>query len=270
LRYSLLAKGDPLLQTRFQDTPDVEFVSLTEEADNRNPLAMIMPFAVGFVFLIAIFTTSGTLIQAVVDEKENRTMEILITSLRPSELMTGKIIGLVGLGLVQIAVWLGFVFAAILIARANVENFPTIAISPRAILVAVAWFVPFYLMIAALVTAIGVSVTAVSEAQQAVSLISIVSMFPLYFTFLIVANPHSALSLTLSFIPFSSPLTMLARVQATSNIPIWQYALSWGLLALTAWLAVFLVGRVLHLGMLRYGQRLRWREMARALWQRGS
>ena len=259
LRASLLHGAEPALSQRFRQNLDVEFVSLDEERGRDNPLALFLPFILGFIFLIAIFSTSGMLIQAIVDEKENRTMEILITSLAPEQLMVGKIMGLVVLGFVQIAAWLGFALIGFLIARANIAGFPDLVIPTSSILAAVAWFVPFYIMIAALMTAVGISVTAASEAQQAVGIVSIVAMFPLYFTFLILTSPDSALSVTLSLIPFSAPLTILTRLQVT-DVPVWQLILSWVLLAAAAALALFLVSRLLRYGMLRYGQRVSLRE----------
>jgi ABC-2 type transport system permease protein len=264
LRTSLLAGSQPLLVERFSHGPDVTFVSLAPEEGRDNPLTVFLPFLVGFIFLIAIFTTSGYLIQAVVDEKENRTMEILVTSLTPGQLMGGKILGLVGLGLVQIAVWTGFVVIALTVARLTLDQFPALEIPAGFMAIATLWFLPFYLMIAALMTAVGISVTAVSEGQQAVSILSIVSMFPLYFTFLIVESPNSPLAVTLSLIPFSAPLTILSRLQVT-EVPPAQLLLSWLILAGSAALALFLVSRLLRAGMLRYGRRLSWREMVATL-----
>lgn len=264
LRTSLLADSQPLLVERFSHGLDVTFVSLSAEEGCDNPLTVFLPFLMGFIFLIAIFTTSGYLIQAVVDEKENRTMEILVTSLTPGQLMGGKILGLVGLGLVQIAVWTGFVVIALTVARLTLDQFPALEVPAGFVAIATLWFLPFYVMIAALMAAVGISVTAVSEGQQAVGILSIVSMFPLYFTFLIVESPNSPLSVTLSLIPFSAPLTILSRLQVT-EVPPAQLLLSWLILAGSAGLALFLVSRLLRAGMLRYGRRLSWREMVAAL-----
>ncbi|MCA9930686.1 MAG: ABC transporter permease [Anaerolineales bacterium] len=268
LRASLLADSDPILLARFRDNSlDVTFVPLAEDSVNRSPLAFIIPFAIGYIFVIATFSTSGFLLQAVVDEKENRTMEILITSLKPAQLMAGKIAGLISLGLVQITVWLGLAIGGLMIARANIPQFPNIVIEPTIILVAVAWFVPFYVVTAALIAAIGVSITAVSEGQQMVGIISVLSMSPMFFLGLILANPDSPLSITLSLIPFSSPLTILARTQITT-VPVWQYLLSWALLVGTAVLALYLVSQLLQLGQLRYGKKLAWREIVQAIRQK--
>ncbi|MCP4425903.1 MAG: ABC transporter permease [Chloroflexi bacterium] len=265
LRASLLAESDPILQERFRDNNlNVAFISLSENGGGNPVAAIIMPFIIGFIFLISIFATSGFLIQAIVDEKENRTMEILITSLKPSQLMIGKIVGLVGLGFIQIAVWLGLAALGVAIAQARIPGFEPIAFSRSVILVAAGWFVPFYVLNAAIITAIGISITAVSEGQQIIGIVNILSVFPLYFTGLIVENPNSGLSVTLSMIPFSAPLTMLTRSQLTT-VPPWQYAASWGILTGTAVFALYLVSRLLQFGLLRYGKKLTWREMAGAL-----
>lgn len=270
LRASLLAGSDPAVADRFRNRPAITFVSLAEESGRDSPLAFIVPFLLGFIFLIAIFSTSGFLIQAIVDEKENRTMEILITSLSPWQLILGKIVGLVSVGLVQIIVWLGFALVGFFIARASIAGLPPLEIPRSTLLIAVIWFVPFYVMIAALMTAVGISVTAVSEAQQAVGIVSILAMFPLYFTFLILESPDSSLSVTLSLIPFSAPLTLLTRAQVT-DVPAWQFILSWIILVATALLGLFLVSRLLHVGMLRYGQKVTLREtLALLRWKRSA
>lgn len=261
LRTSLLSTGDPILLERFHDNSlDIRFQSLSESGQPRSELGIILPFAVGIVFLIAVFSTSGLLLQAIVDEKENRTMEILITSLTPEELMIGKVLGLVLLGFIQIGVWLGLVFIGLAIARSNIAGFPTISISPVGLFVIVAWFVPFYILIASVISSIGISITSVSEGQQIVGLTSILSMFPLYFVWLIIESPNSTFNLILSLIPFSAPLTILTRTQI-ATVPIWQMILSWLILAGTAALALYLNSRLLRLGMLRYGKRVSWREI---------
>lgn len=264
IRASLLSNADVTLRERFRDNNlNLSFISLSEEKKSISPTSIILPFLIGFIFLISIFSTSGSLIQAIVDEKENRTMEILITSLKPSQLMIGKILGLVGLGLLQIGVWLGFTAIGFAIARANFPNMPVMTFSSSAILIAVLWFVPLFVLVASLITAIGISITAVAEGQQMVAIINIISMFPLYFTGLIIENPNSGLAISLSLIPFSAPLSILTLSQITT-LPTWQYLLSWGLLVASTILALFLVSRLLQVGLLRYGKKLSFRDVLQA------
>lgn len=262
LRASLLAHQDnPLLKQLTSGQLDVVFHSLSEESNQGNPAAFFFPFLLGFIMVLGVFTTSGYLIQSVTDEKENRTMEILITSVTPEQLMMGKIVGLTLLGLIQITVWLAFAGMGVYFLVTRLDA-PTefLQLPLPLILIAIAWFIPFYLMISALITAIGISVTAASEAQQAVGILSMVSMFPMWLTFPLLADPNSPLAIFMSLLPFSALITLLVRWSLTP-IPSWQLVMSWLLMAGTAVLATFLVGRVLRLGMLNYGQKLRWREL---------
>lgn len=244
--------------------PDVTFESLSDPEDERNPLAFLAPFFMGIFFLVSTMTTAGYLIQAVVDEKENRTMEILITSLTPTQLMSGKILGLIGVGLTQLSAWVLMLLLAVAVVRSRIDLPFPVTLDGATIGVAVAWFVPLYVAVGALFAAIGISVTQVSEGRETAGPISLLVTLPLYLTWLLFENPNSTLALIMSFIPFSSPITMVTRMQFT-EIPMWQYVVSWSLLALTAVLALWAVGRLLRVGMLRYGQRLSWREMQRAL-----
>ncbi len=241
---------------------DTQFVSLREE-NGQNPIvAFLFPYAAAFLFLMSIFTTAGYLLQAVVDEKENRTMEILVTSLSPGQLITGKIAGLVALGLVQTTVWTGSVVTLFLIARSRWDALQTIQLPTDILLVALIWFFPFYLMMACFMAAIGVSVTEVSEGQQASSIVTLLAAVPLWFGPALVSIPDSPLAVGLSLFPFSSPLTILIRWSLT-DIPAWQLVASWLILAASAAFSLWLVGRLLRFGMLRYGQRLSLRDIAR-------
>jgi ABC-2 type transport system permease protein len=268
LRTGLLQEVEPVVAQRFIDTAvNVTFVSLAEERGRGNPIGFILPYLFSLLFVIAIFTTAGYLLQAVVDEKENRTMEILITTVSPTQLMSGKIIGLVGVGLVQIGLWSAGLIVLFLILRANFPGLAAIEVPLSTVLVAVAWFGPFYLLVATLMAAIGISVTSVSEGQQATGFISLLSMAPLWFVFIFLNSPNSPLAVALSLFPLTAPISMLVRWQMT-EVPAWQLLVSWLLLATTAVFSLFLVSRLLHVGMLRYGQPLRWGEAMSALVRR--
>jgi ABC-2 type transport system permease protein len=261
LRASVLAESDPAVAHRFSADPlSVNFVSLSEEERLGGAASFILPFAFGFIFVIGIFTTAGYLLQAIVDEKENRTMEILVTSLSPERLMIGKILGLVAVGLTQIGIWVAAGVIGYQIARANIPTIPDITIPFSDVAIAIAWFLPFYLLIACLMAAIGISVTATSEGQQASGILSLLCFSPYWFLALFIENPDSPLAVFLTLFPFSSAITLLMRWQFT-DVPTWQLIVSWLILAASAALALFLVSRLLHLGMLRYGQRLSLREI---------
>ncbi len=226
--------------------------------------AFLFPFIIGIVLVMAIFTTAGYMLQAVVDEKENRTMEILVTSISPEKLMLGKLLGLIGVGLTQIIVWGAFVVVLFFVLRGYFPELGLLAPAPGLLLIAIAWFIPFYIVFAGLMAAIGVSVTEVSEGQQASGIISLLAAIPFYFMVVLITAPDSPLSIALSLIPLSAPLSIVIRWPLTT-IPAWQLILSWLILVATAALSVFLAARLLHVGMLRYGQRISLRQIGRAL-----
>jgi ABC-2 type transport system permease protein len=262
-RTSLLQESDSAVATRFTEgAVDVNFISLSEEEQQTNPLEAIIPFFFGFMIVMAIFTTGGYLLQAVVDEKENRTMEILATSMKPEYLMIGKIVGLVALGLVQLGIWAGGATLAILYFRTRVPELAELTFPVETAVLALLWFLPFYLVIASIWTAIGLMVTEVSEGQQAMGIMSLLTMSPLWLLAIFLENPNSPLSVAFTLIPFTSPLTILMR-RVSGAIPTWQLALSWTLLILTAALGMFAVSRLLRIGMLRYGKRVTVRELMR-------
>jgi ABC-2 type transport system permease protein len=264
-RTSLLKETDSAVAARFTEDPlDVNFVSLSEDENAGNPIGFILPFIFGFMFVMGIFTTGGYLLQAVVDEKENRTMEIMATSIKPEHMMIGKILGLVALGLVQLTIWISGAVAIIIFLKSQIPELAALTFPAETAVIALLWFVPFYLLIASIWAAIGLMVTEVSEGQQALGIISILTMSPLWLVALFLQNPNSPLAIVFSLIPFTSPLSILIR-RGGGAIPLWQLILSWIILILSAFIGVFAVSRLLRIGMLRYGKRVTLREFARQL-----
>jgi ABC-2 type transport system permease protein len=261
LRSSLLAGSETAVQRQLSRPPATRFVSLTETAEPSPPLITYMlPFGVGFIFILGIFTSAGYLIQAVVDEKENRTMEIMVTSMTPLQLISGKIVGLTSVGLLQISIWTGMLLVAVRFILLAMPEAPPLTISPLFGLIVVAWFIPFYLLIATLMVALGLSVTNMGEAQQGVGIITMMTLFPTYLAILILAHPNSSMAVAFTLFPFSSPVTLLVRSQITA-VPPAQYVASWLLLIGTLLLAIWAASRLLQYGLLRYQQRLQWRSL---------
>jgi ABC-2 type transport system permease protein len=124
----------------------------------------------------------------------------------------------------------------------------------------VAAFIPSFVMIAGLMVAIGATVTEAQEGQQIASVFTLLVVIPYWFTFQILFNPNGPLAIALSFFPFTAPVTLPMRAGMTV-IPPWQLALNLAFLVLCALGALWIAGRAFRLGMLRYGQRLSWREI---------
>lgn len=239
---------------------------VVRSADGRQEMTestwfnLFTAFAVGLAFTIAIFTSSGYLMQAVVEEKENRTMEIMVTSVSPAQMMSGKILGMIGVGLTQLLVWFGL---AALVVRLGRDIFPwmqALRLAPEMLGILLLAMLPGFILVAALMATVGATVTEEREGQQVTGLFTLPVVAPYWFTAQIMGSPNGPLATGLSFFPLTAPVTLTLRTSLT-QVPTGQLALSLGLLAISAAAALWLAGRAFRLGMLRYGQRVSWREL---------
>jgi ABC-2 type transport system permease protein len=262
LAANLLSSQPPEVANRVTEGTNVIVRSPdnSREASEERFLDILMPFISGLIFFIAIATSSGYLLQAVVEEKENRTMEILVTTVSPGQLMAGKIIGNIGIGFTQLFVWLVFIVFGMMIGSRWFEFLQGVQIPWGSLGLMLLVMVPAFVMVCALMAAAGATVTEASEGQQVMGIFTL----PLYLPYMLIAvlmeNPNGPLAVGLSLFPLTAPLTVSIRA-GFAVVPPWQLALSVGILAASAVGAVWLAGRAFRLGMLRYGQRLRWKEI---------
>lgn len=223
-------------------------------------LLFLLPYLLGIIFLTTTFTTSGYLLQALSDEKEDRIMEILATTLQPSQMMAGKIIGLSGVGLTQTLAWGAWIVSGILLFP-DARNFVAgLALPVSTLALAGVFFLLGYLLVSAFYAAVGAAVTNPQEAQQFAGPLSVLVSAPFLLILAILAQPNSVLAVVLSLIPFTAPVTMLMRLPL-ATIPAWQIVTSLILLLASVVGVMLLAARVMRLGMLRYGKRLSLREI---------
>ena len=223
-------------------------------------MGLFIPILAALGFVVAMFTAGGYLMQAVVEEKENRTMEVILTSVSPNQFMAGKILADMSIGLTQIFAWLIFIIIAFKVAASKFDILQSIQISPQIMLLGLVILLPTFVMVSAFMALIGATVSEAREGQQMIGLISLPIWIPYMLIGLIMANPNSPLTVGLSLFPLTSALTMLIR-QGVTIIPGWQIAVSATILVLSAAGSIWLAGRAFRLGMLRYGKRLAWREI---------
>lgn len=267
LRLNLLKDQPSDLQERLYTGPQITIRSLGDERSggSSNFMEIFLPLVAGILFLMAVNVSGGYLLQAVVDEKENRTIEILMTSISTDQFMAGKIAGNLSVGLTQLLIWLAATgVGAFFFLRMQAEP-SDLTVSSIFIGMLLLTSLPAFVMIAALMAMIGATTTEAREAQQMAGLFSLPIFIPLWFIQPIIENPNSPLSIGFSLFPFTSPLTLPIRV-AFSTVPAWQIGLSFGILIAAAIGSVWLASRAFRLGMLRYGKRLAFRE----LFQRAS
>jgi len=214
----------------------------------------------GGVFLPMIFTmTLGLcitiggqyLVQGVVEEKESRILESLLCTVRPSELMAGKLFGLGSVGLLVIAVWGGVAAFAILPAIPTLH----IQLPPYILPVAFVYFLLGYLFYGGLMLGIGAVTNNMREAQQFSVWFSIANFAPIIILWKVLANPNGPLPMFLSMFPPTAATGMMMRLAAQgSSVPLWQIGVSVALLAGAAWLALTASTRIFRIGLLMYGK----------------
>jgi ABC-2 type transport system permease protein len=262
LSTNILRDTDPQVAARLTEGAEVVVVSPdgSRIASSENWFNILLPMLSGLAFMIIMFSTGGYLMQAVVDEKENRTMEVIITSISPNQFMAGKIIGDISIGLTQILLWMLFIVIVVLVGRDSIDFLRSLQIAPQTILLLVVVMFPAFVMVAALMAAVGATVAEAREGQQVIGLLAMPVWIPYMMMGLIMSNPNSPLAVALSLLPMTAPLTMLMRAGFTI-LPAWQIALSACIQVIFAVGAIWLAGRAFRLGMLRYGKRLKWREV---------
>ncbi len=232
------------------------------EVSSSSLFSVLLPFVAGIAFFVSIFTSAGYIMQAVVEEKENLTMEIVITSVSPNQLMMGKTLGDIAIGITQLLAWVLILVVPVWIASPYLPMLGAIAVSPESILLMVAVMLPTFVMLGGLMAMVGATVTESREGQQIVGLFTLPAWIPYMLTVPLMNAPNSPLAIGLSFFPFTAPLTLIIRSGFTL-VPWWQIAISVTLLVLCAAGSLWLAGRAFRLGMLRYGQRLPIRELFR-------
>jgi ABC-2 type transport system permease protein len=248
-------------------------------------------FASGILIYITMFVFGAMVMRGVMEEKTNRIAEVMVSSVKPFELMMGKILGIAAVGLTQFALWIilmmtlssvaGAFLAPQMLDQANVAGAAT-AVQPNSgqitallgasgkALSSVNWplvigcfafyFLGGYLFYASLFAAIGSVIN--EDPQEAQSLMLPITM-PIIFAFIILSSnintPDSPVMIWSSMIPFTSPIVMMGRIP--SGVPWYQLAISMGLLVggfiFTTWLA----GKIYRTGILMYGKKASWKEM---------
>jgi ABC-2 type transport system permease protein len=259
---SLFEDLDPQVKERLSEGSVINMQSLDGSREMRQDqwYLILIPFVAGIMLVVVIMTSGGYLLQAVVEEKENRTMEIVITSVSPSQLMTGKIIGNIGVGLTQLVVWLVFGWVGLRVAGQFWPVLQDFSLPSDYIAVLLLVLLPSFVMVAAFMAAIGATMTELREAQQVQGLISLPMMVPYYIATSIIMNPNSTLAVVLSYFPLTSPITLIMRMSFTV-IPTWQLALNIAILFAFAIFAIWFAGRAFRMGMLRYGKKLSIKEV---------
>ena len=291
----LLAQGvDPEIVSAVKTNVNLSVMRMDEKGNEKETFTKVQ-FTLGIllamlVYMFIIFF-GGQVMQGVSEEKTNRIIEVIISSVKPFQLMMGKIIGVSLVALTQFVMWIlltivlyvGFsAFIGIsnpemissgtvmsqeitsndIMSNESVQSILQIVHSidfGTIITTFLIFFVMGYLLYATLYAAIGSLVDNNTDAQQFTLPVTVPLIIAIISSFYIVNNPDSSLSIWLSMIPFTSPISMMVRIPF--GVPIWQIVVSVILLAGTFILMTWIAGKIYRTGILMYGKKLSYKEI---------
>ncbi len=256
---------------RLQSPLRIERARLTAEGDaalkERDTFSrFLVPYIFGLMLLMSIFMTSGLLVQAIAEEKQSRTVEILLSSVSAFTLITGKVLGLGAAGLLQIIIWL-LTARVLIFAGESLVPLPlddAIVIEPAVMVLILLFFILGYLFFATLLAAIGAMATTPHEGGQMSAIVIVPGVVPYMLLAVIINEPDGHIARILTFIPITAPITAMLRLSA-STIPWADFGVSLLILVFSIGGGLYLSARVFRAFLLLYGRRPGLREIWRAL-----
>jgi ABC-2 type transport system permease protein len=270
MRRAMLPQAPEWALERLDDPMYRTFVNLrTGESVQEGPALIVRiatPAVLAVLMGLALLFTSSQMGAAVVREKDQRAMEMIITSIKTSQLVTGKVLGMTLLSLTQLAIWgTGVVIAIGLLLTGDVD-LTGISIPWNVLFWAVALGIPGYFLYAVAAAGLGIIAGDTQQAQQLAGFLGFLGMLPLWLAGVLLEAPNSAVAVGLSLFPFTGPIFSLFRMSLT-EVPLWQLVTCFGILVVSLFAGIWAVTRIFRAAMLMYGQALRPRDLWRALKQ---
>ncbi len=270
-RYTLtynLVNQDPQLADRIQN-PLNNLVREVQtggqpQRDSNAMLTFFLPYAVTFLFYIVIFSSASLMLNSITDEKQNRVMEVLMTSMTPIQMLTGKIIALGIVGLMQTVIWSGTGYVLLRLSKQTFNVSDAFQLPPTILIWGVIFFVLGYAVYASLMAGVGALVPNLREASQATMIIILPLILPLMLIQLLANQPEGPVAVALSLFPLTAPVAMMARL-AAGVVPLWQLLLAVALLAIMALLVLRSAAGMFRAQNLLSGQSFNMKLFFRAL-----
>jgi ABC-2 type transport system permease protein len=227
--------------------------------------SLIVPGVFGILLALSLIFSSSYVLQGLGDEKENRLMEILLSSVSTRQLVTGKVLGIGAAGLVQVIVWVATLPLLLNMASASIGGLLAMIHIPVYFwVVGVAYFILGYLLFAVLSASVAAISATSQEAQGLGSIFTMFAVAPFWFFSLLMLFPNSPVWVVFSLFPFSAPVLTMLRLGMT-GVPVWQLAASIAILVASIIGGLYLAAKLLRTYLLMYGKRPNLREIVRNL-----
>ncbi len=227
---------------------DLETGDIREGKDENPVVSILVPAALMILMFILILVAGTPAMQGVVEEKMQRIAEMVLGSIRPFELMMGKLVGLMGVSLTLAAIYLGGAYWA-----AHHYGVAEL-VSPSVLAWFVAYLVLAIVMYGALFIAVGAACSDIRDTQTMVWPVMLVAMLPMFVWINVAKEPTSTFSTVASFIPTATPMLMLIRLAVPPGIGFWQPMIGLVLMLFTTLACVYAAGRIFRVGILMQGK----------------
>lgn len=284
---------------------DISTINLSGEGDEQESSsigATVIGYAASFLIYIFILMYGTQIMRGVVEEKTSRIIEVMIASVKPFQLMMGKVVGIAGVGLSQFVLWIVFTLSINVITGGIMANrlmdeqsqkavmeqveypeAPTVAEDENEFLIQITntlssvniplvigtflfYFLAGYLLYGALFASIGSAVDSDADAQQFMLPVTLPLIVSIIMLSAVLNDPNGTLAIWLSMIPFTSPVVMMMRVPF--GVPYWQLALSMFLMVIGFVLTIWLAGRIYRIGILIHGTKVNYKVLLKWMFMR--
>ncbi len=296
IKYNIDQETLSKLSTNISLDTRISSAEETEEKKGNSGLASTIGYVTGFLIYLFLFIYGGQVMQGVIEEKNSKIVEVIVSTVKPFHFMLGKVVGVAAVGLVQILIWIilmGGIYTAagsyfglnkatsqtevmadsglsadnmdkleenpkIKKALDEIANIPIVSI----VITFIFYFIGGYLLYGALFAAVGSAVDTPADAQQfmmPIMLPIIIGFFGM--SMFVFDDPNGSMSFWLSMIPFTSPIVMMGRIGF--GVPVWELALSMVLLIGGFIFTIWLAGRIYRVGILMHGTKVNYRVLAK-------
>ena len=241
--------------------PNAVVVSAGKQAERRG-FSRALPFICGLLLFMGVITGGQTLMASTIEEKSSRVVEVLLAAVSPLDLMWGKLLGQLGVGLVVMAVYIG-------LGVLGLSQFRMLSLlDPRLVVFLFAFYLVTYLMFGSLMLSVGAAVSQIADAQSLMGPLMLLLLAPYVLTPIIGQAPNSTFSVVVSFIPPVNTFAMMARLASDTPPPLWQTLLTLVVGLGGAALCVWFAARIFRISLLMHGKPpnlatlIRWARMA--------
>jgi len=265
---------DPQKITQYIRLVGLKTIKVTKKGEEEDTMGtFLISYLLVIMLYITLFFYGAMIMRGVLEEKTSRVVEVVLSSVRPFQLMIGKIFGIAAVGFTQYAIWALFGFAASRYSKTLISSFLPAAAGgfklasvPAYIFIYfVVFFILGYFLYATFYATIGSMVNSEKEAQQLLMPVTMFLVVPMLMMAFILRNPNSSLAVTLSLIPFFAPILMLMRICILLP-PFIEIASSIVLLVLTIFVMIWFTSKIYRVGILMYGKRPNFKEIVK--WMR--